>query len=446
MSYTLQITDGVDTVDLSKQSAATYGWIREYWPQDAGAATVTETALVVLKDASLSAVQTTKDKLERLLQAATRRAQGLPGLPVYIKRNFTGATQRSLLTVNPSDPDGIAGKLEFDENLYKLGVLDYRIEFGIIYTRVNRWDADTAVEITTATTGDDIYNHYDSDSGHVNYVDVAAANIGGSVPGPVELRIKNTFASNTLAEIWVGVNQHKGTAMPVHVLEGELATGMTEVVDTNSSAGKYGKYQLDGTSQQLAARWTLDTTALGKFAGHPVHVLMRAPVSNVGIYTQLKIMYVGTTGEIGIAPAEVLLTADGILDLGIVRLPNLWESETDYYNIDLCLYARGTDDAWIYCDCLYLMPVDCWRKYSPMTGGMAQNAVLHDEAELGLIYVDGLSTTQRSAHYVAEGKPLMLIPNQDARFIFVFMNTASASEIARTSNIRAWHRPAYLTL
>jgi hypothetical protein len=331
---------------------------------------------------------------------------------------------------------------------WRLNAPSPTFEFELDWTRT-AWDADTAVELTTTSTGDAIYNHDDADSGHNNYVDIAAASILGTAPGPVELQIKNTYASNTLGPIYVGINQHKGTAMPVHVLEGEAATGLTETDDAGgivSSGAHYGLFQLNGTAQQLAARWALDATALGKFAGHWYHVILRTPLSNLNIYAQLKTMYTGTTNEIGVATPEVLMTADELQDLGCIQLPPNLESETDLYTIDVCLYVRGADDDWFACDRLELMATDCWRKYTPISGGISQNWVLHDDSSIGRVWVDGISSTQRSAHYVAEGKPLMLIPGQDARIHVVEGNTIAGSEIMRTSTVFLWHRPRYLTL
>lgn len=302
---------------------------------------------------------------------------------------------------------------------------------------------------STSTRAGTVYNHDDAAAGHDNYIDIAAENIGGSAPGPIELQVTNTYATNTLGTFWVAVNQHKGTAMPVHILEGEAGVGMTETDDAGaivSSGAHYGLFQLNGTTQQLAGRWALDTTALGKLAGHKYHVLLRTPLSNINIYAQLKVMYTATTTEIGIAPPEVLMTADEIQDLGVIQLPPRWESETDYYTLDLCVYVRGADDDWFACDFLALMPTDCWRKYKSIAGGMAQNVVLHDDAGSGRVYLDGISTTQRSMNYAAEGKPLMLIPNQDARIMVLGMNTVNGAEVARTYSLKVLHRPAVYTL
>jgi hypothetical protein len=436
MAITLQITDGTTTVDLSSVT-------RDYVPRTLDPTRprpeqeeLTESARVDLTDTTLALALAKVRSLQTLFREAAEWHTRSLGVPVYVKFRPDGSE-----TLYRSEL--YAGDVQHSEDLLSWQVAGAFFEVNLSWTRAPYWEADSETELT-AVGGEAISNH--DDSGHHNHIDIDGALLGGVAPAGCRVEVTNSYATGTLGTLWIGVNAHKGSAMPTHVLEGEDSTiAHTDNADGSASNGYYASKALSGTSLQAVYGWTISATEAAKLAGHAFHLLLRTPGSNDGIYISARATFRGSTVALMETP-EVRMNADQVQDLGVLQLPPYLESETVLYNFDVLLYARGANGATVYLDYLLLMPLDGWRVYRPLASGIAQNGILKDDSMAGRLWIEGLAGTQRDVHYIAEGEPLQLTPGQDHRLIFLGANTSNASEPARTFAVKVFYRPRRLTV
>ena len=122
------------------------------------------------------------------------------------------------------------------------------------------------------TSGITIYNHDDSGTNHDNYVQIAAADVGGSLPAPVKVELtNNTGGSLNYKQIWLANNAFCDPANFPHILEGEafVAGGGTTASNADSSSSSYATI----TTAENYQQWTLSSALLTKARGYDFHLM-----------------------------------------------------------------------------------------------------------------------------------------------------------------------------
>lgn len=453
---TFLITDGTTTVDFSGSNVSASGATMEYAPQpfrgtdttlaEVGIRAVQETARVRFRGISASAAIDTARALERLLDQAARFRESERGNRIYVKFKPESAETLYRAEVYKGDVSWDRQKGLGDHLRGKMFAVDVQFNRGV-------WEADSEVELALTngsaanqTGGLTIFNHDDATATHDNYVEIAGSAVGGVEPAPCRIEITNLGATS-ITSLYLGLNAFS-PSMPIHVLEGENASGAASVADANSSSGAYGVVSVSASISASRLGWNIPAASANKFGGQEFHLLLRIPGSastNNGIYCFAAAQYVNSATVLAVTN-EVQMSGSGIQSLGTLMLPPYLKSEADYLGFDLRLHVRKTTTASLYCDYLMLMGADAFRFYSA-SAALGQNATLKDEASVtGRVWVDGISGTARSAHFADFGNPVYLIPGKTQRLYVVAMDSTNMSVISNTFKVRVYYRPRRWTL
>lgn len=450
---TFQITDGVTTVDLSGSNVSASGAILEYTPQpyrgeqdSQGLGYVSEMARIRMRGTSASAAFDVIRNAERLFDQARRFAESERGSRVYLR--FSPGSAETLHRAELAGGDAIYDRR--DGLGWQLNARMFAVDLS---WRRRVWEADSEIELpltngsaANQTGGLTVYNHYDATATHQNYVEIAASSVGGVEPAPCRVEITNLSAT-TISTLVLGANAFSAS-MPIHFLEGESASNATTVADANSSSGNYGRVSISASTAASVLGWNIPAASANSLAGQYYHLWLRIPgaaSTNNGIYCYAAAQYINTA-QILAQTIEVRQSASGLQSLGALQLPPFLQSESDYLGFDIRLYARNATAINMYCDYLALFGVDNFVVYSSSTG-MGQNVTLKDERSVsGRVWVDGVSGTARTAHFIAQGAPLVIYPNRLQRLHFLAMDSTNLSIISNTFRIRVYYRPRRWTL
>jgi len=159
----------------------------------AGYNNVTESLDLLITGASVSAITTTIRGIESMLDAARQSARTWQGTRVYLEVEHDGdsAAWRS---------EVLAGQLSYNEALDQLSRLN--VEARLTLTRRPFFEgARTALELSTvadttpSTSERTLHITDNATADERNYIHIAATEIEGNLPAPIELQIRNAEAT-----------------------------------------------------------------------------------------------------------------------------------------------------------------------------------------------------------------------------------------------------------
>jgi hypothetical protein len=345
MAHQLSLTDGTTTISLADGSSC---FVERYAPRApelesteapgpavyGGALSqvryrnVTESAALFLRAASVAALQTLVRSIEAMLETgAPAAADGIGREGVVGRCSWTGRRSAWRSEV-------LAGRLVLDED--GLDWWPNKAVRGVLsLTRRPYFEgAETELQLSTsnlaaATGGRTIYNHDDSGTGHDNWVEIAAAQVGGALPAPVRLQVTNTSgAARSYSTFYVATLAHVDMAQLTAgmVLEAETLNS-TVTADANSSAGNYAARSYTASGDVLhTGSFMFDVSAaqVQQMAGRFCRVLARFQgLAPAPIWVQMYLQD-SNNSELWRGPEVLLLAATGDLrvkDLGAAPLP-----------------------------------------------------------------------------------------------------------------------------
>lgn len=434
MAMTLTLSDGTTSADLFSLSG-TFATQWRLGATDHGRETAPIIAEVinVLIQASTSAnLQTTVRTIERLLDAAARRAKSGVGARVFLSVQFDGEA------TGPWRSEVYAGRLELENAPDEWGRLKLTGVLGV--SRAPWWEGpETELALTAngyatpATGGRALVNN-----GVSNWFQ--AATVEGSLPAPVRVQLTNASGGAvTWREFFWGVNTFGNPTTFGHILQGEdQESGYgTDTGSAEASAGYFNRVSVTTTGAWRNA-WLLPTT-MTAVGGRWFRLVVRAMV---GSATTLKlragIYDVGGLNLLWQGQEVTWLGGEELIDLGTAPIPpgyvgsgsgqvmlKLWsEVSTGTYNFDI--------------DYVALLSTDAWRRASTpgMSWGNGDAAVL-DEIE-GQAY--GLSGATRYPYLLGHGGQLVVWPGQTNRFVQLVGNGTQTGSRDQAYSVRAWYR------
>lgn len=434
----LRVTDGTTTVDLSGGTTGISGCT--YFPlgPSAESATVAEQAELVCKGTTAANIRSALNSVERLCEAARRRHASGKGVRVYVE-------------YKPVDADSLyrselyGGRLVYSEEpgARRFGDTAPAIKVAFVFERAPWWEGpETELQLSAqgqaaATGGRTVTNN-----GTNNWVQIAAAQVTGALPGPVRLLLtNNTGASMDCREFYVGVNAFASPSTFGGVHQGEADVfGAGSVANGSSSGGYYRNFAVT-TTETLNAGWLLTAAQmtsggrwcrlLARLAGYDSTKAVRVrPV--IRDYYGLVTLWEGSP--------IWLPTAGGshqMVDLGSVPIPpGAYSSE--YAQVTLGLKMQASAATTVSIDYVQIVPMDGYRRieqvgYTLPVGG----AVEVNEVDESVYYWSG---SERWPLHVATGPGLKLWPNT-LQQIRVLHGEIFTSPIANTFSVRCWHRP-----
>jgi hypothetical protein len=317
----------------------------------------------------------------------------------------------------------------------------------VFWTRAPGWDGErteislSADEQAAAAGGRTIYN----DPANGNWVQMAAAQVTGNMPTPLELIITNTSgAAKAYNKLIINVNAFSDPANLVHYLQGEdVVSGGSTVESVTSSGGNLRQFTVNSTPTTY--QWTLPQDDIRRTNGRRARLTVRFSAITGATYVRPKILD-GAGAQVLWAGDELyfgLASKPVVLDLGAVPLPP-GGSTTTYGAQRLGLEFRGASTVDL--DVIQLSMLDSYR-YMALPGlSVANNASVVVDGIEGLTYM--LSASSVSTPLATTfGKPLMLQANTLQR-IYVLYEVLSTPDmpIGATASVRAYARARRLTV
>lgn len=392
---------------------------------------------------SIETVRATIARLNLLFRQAERYQRLRVGSPVYLEmqRPTSGAWQRSEI---------LNGRIELSEGMLDTGWATGYVEAVLHWTRRYYWQEDgvllplTNRNASNTTAPLAVYNHRDSDAGHDNFVEIAAGDITGDLPGPVSLTLANT-AATTAGDLFVAVGANMNVTTMTHILEAETGRiGGTTLASATASNGGYTQQTMT-TGWAEVMRWTMDGSFLGALAGGFFRLLARfytAPLPGTQIKAQVNL---GSGQILWEGPVYTSSPTAQIQEIGVVQLPPQAVGSSNFGILYLSLFVKNSGGGLLLIDYVQLSRLDGWRQYKPKTGGIAPAWQLTDNGADNLLYTSQAGLN-RLANYVAYGAPLQLRPGEKHRLYVLHQDTGGAADATRTLTVQILHYPRRLTI
>jgi len=438
MSISLDISDGTTTVTLSG-TAPVLGCT--YFPatatlRDGAYQPVTETAEVNLRGTA-AAIRATINSLETLLRKAAQRQATGAGDRVFVDyAPVSEAAYRS---------EVLDGRVVWttEPGLRRLGDTNPTVRVAVIWTRAPGWDGGenelqiSAAGHTAGTGGQPLLNN----PGNGNWLQIAAAQIGGNLPAPMRLELtNNTGGSVTYYKLFLAVNANSDPANLVHFLQAEARTaGGTVTADGSCSGGS--KLAFTPAASPITFTWTLPAADLARTKGRRARLLARFAFCTGPTYVTPAIQNAaGVTVWTGDEVALGALAGESWQDLGIVPLPPGGYA-AGYGGMLLALTFRGA--AVTELDVLQLTMLDSYRAFAiPSVAVANASIVVHDGME-GLAYV--LTGAAKAPLATTFGGALLLEPGVINR-IYVLYQTSTGAPIGGGFSAKVFYRARRLTV
>ncbi len=236
-----------------------------------------------------------------------------------------------------------------------------------------------------------LFNHCDTHSSHQNFADVRAADLDGSQPAPLSLRLGlggSPARVITHVILAAGSDLWSDSAAFPHVLEGEGGSpgancATTSLInDGGASGGVYRRLGWNAAGEAALLRWTISPLALALARGRafrPVLRLHNPPAASCylhfrlfnprgGLLERTRPLRVETTRRLQPGAALCLPPLDlpGLDPAGLIV--ELWAQRDDpgSHTLDV--------------DFVHLLPVEGWLELIPL-GGAAQGSTLVVDSE-----------------------------------------------------------------
>jgi hypothetical protein len=458
----LLITDGVDTVTFDGTTDGALRADDPFYPQTPPLrATTTVTAgrdgaegvadydnvaesFGVDMLGGITAARAAVQKLQRLLEHARRNRQ--PGvLPVYVKfrPDSAEAWYRSQI---------LSGRALWAERTLDWMWPAAAQAVQLIFTRRFFWEADSESELPLRLSGEGgngstggraLTNH--DDSGHKNWADIVAGQVLGDLPAAARIEIVNSTAATEATLYLSNEVALTGTAVSA-VLEGEAGTGGATQVDANSSGGNFQRLTWSGTSEADLLSWTFAAADLASAAGRWFRAVAR--FANTFAYTDLWLRFKLTANGVVIWQGNKTLMTPSVTLQEIQNLP-LPPALAGLASLNAAtIVLQATRIAGGSCtldvDYVQLLALDSWRKFAPVSGGLANTDALHDDGIADAVYAKVGSNKVPS--YIAYGLPLRLEPGYTQRLRMLMARADGSAPIADAMTLRAYYRMRRLTI
>lgn len=432
MAHVLDITDGTNTANLSTGGC----YLLRFVPVPVNEVTlIGASSIEVMFHGSYPAnTSSYKQAIERLLEAARRRASWGNGARVYLnfQQEASGVTQRA--EVFDGSIEMVADSVHENAQNYMGAVV--KVSHG-------PWEGPrTEISITNSngsgTGGLSIYNHDDGGAGHDNYATVLSSYVDGAMSAPVEIQIQNLSTSKQINSIHVANDiQPSGTVSAM--LEGEngTATGGSSTVGSYSN-GNVLSFTVNTTN---TITWTLTAATLQYLNGRNIRLLGKFEFSGT-VYAKWW-LELGGVKVTPVAPEVALSNQNYFQDLGPLPLPPGGIIASDFAAMSLVISFRSIASVSMKCDFVQLTPSDdgVYRKLLMIQANYT--------ASVGAVFV---SNGTDDYHYIqsggnkyplvaTRGNPLLVYPKRDQKLRFLL--DGSGFSVDWNLQVQLFYRPRW---
>ena len=421
----LRLTDGTTTLTLSGSGAylgATY-----FPTTQASGERITESAVLTLEgtEAAVRAAAGAVDTLLRYAPDAGERAR--PPLYVEFRPIDSGEVRRARVY------GGFTNWSQLPAERFLGGSLN-TVRLVATWERADGWQG-AEVELplasgtqTERTGGVAVYNN-DNATTSTNWAAVTAANVGGTRPAPIRLRITNASGGALQWETFhVGYNAFSAPGSADLWLLGSEAAG-----------GASKSWSAGVTHSSLQWLFALSGTLLAQTQGRTFRVL--AAFTSLSSSATLRAS-VGTY----INPVYIAARAGGerngvreLVDLGQFAIPP-GGYDTGNAGAALAITVRAAAGGSGVLDFVMLMPTDAYRKLEQNGFAAANGEALEvDDIDGGAWLLSG---SNRLSIVRASGEGLRVFPGRDGR-LYILFDEGANFVAGRQMTVQAWYRPVY---
>lgn len=449
MAHIFSITDGTTTITLDQGNGylitgfdmntaeISYNEVSKTDVNEIERLNVTSTLDLVFRASTIAGIQTLIKNLERLLDKSILRQNRKNFTKVYLQVTVDGdvAWRSEILyfrLVPKTDLfDGLTAK---------------NTEYTLFLTRRYYFEGpEKELEISNsgnsaATGGIDIFNHNDGTTAHDNYVAIAAAQVGGTLPTPVKLTLKNTNGSSIgYRNFYLANNAFSDPDNFNNIIEGESReSGFGTVTSSATSSG--GDYNFYTFTDNGYIPFALTDTLLEQTQGRWFRLLMRCVSwsgTNIFVTPELR----DSTGLITLwsgSEKKLPTSTTAIQDLGSIPLPS-GPTNTVYSDMTLVLKVRCTGSGQLNIDYIQLTPLDSYQYVIQRGLNITNNSVITFDGIEGIIHANGQTI------YSSRVGPLYVFPNRNQR-IYILYDSSSGSVVDNTADIQVYIRERRLTI
>lgn len=420
----LRLTDGTTTLTLS--GAGAYLGATYFPATQLGAERLTESFPLILEGTE-AAIRAAVNAIQVMFARARDRGKTLtPRLFAEFRPGDTGDIFRAEVF------DGDAPYAQPPAERYLAGALN-TVRVMVSWERAAAWqgpEAELPLASSTQaerTGGVTIYN--DDNAGNPNWTAVAGANVKGTRPAPVRLKIINaTGGSLGWRTFHVGVNAYSAPSSADLWLLGSEAVG---------GAAKSWSEGVGHNSLQWL--FSLPTALLNQTEGRVFRVI--AAFDTISSTANLRASvgsYIGGVYSVTRAGAE-RIGAREMFDLGEFPIP---PGGYDVANAaaGLAVTVRSAVAGSGTLDFVMLMPTDSYRRLEQTGYTLANGAAVVDDGIGGGAYA--LSGSSRYPIVRAVGEGVRVFPGMDQR-LYVLFDEGNSFVAGRQMTVQAWYRPIY---
>lgn len=468
MAHVLNIVNGSGTITLNSSNHRVLHYVPTPPPIDESTRTailsgkvsgdgftVTESARVEFGGTASADIVTALQAVESALEfAALRREQIGAGDRVFITYQPDGGTVAYRSEI-------LDGRVELDSDAQDYGrwFTNFRVAATIAWRRRFFWEHNEEQSITVSNSAGTagsaaVYMHDDADAGHDNYVQIAAAQVGGVVPAPAKIAITHSYAGTAARRIYTS---HKGGGADSfqHIYEAEAATlngtYAAATADANASGGTVVNVTNVPASAAAIATWPITSAQAALITSQWSKIIGRFSTlpSNSTTKARLLLQDSATTAQIGQGEWVTLSPADAIQILGTLMLsPNL-QGQAVPGEMKLVLQMKDSAAVGdLGLDFIQLSPVEGgsgFRILKPVDETLVSipvsTGLITDNMIDGAVYIES-----RQNVYIGFGGPIMLMPNKLQRLYFLADGVNALAPIDRTLSIVVSYRPRKLML
>lgn len=420
----LRLTDGTTTLTLSG-SGAYLG--ANYFPiSQPGAERLTESATLIL-EGTADAVRAAGNAVDLMLRGAPERKRiGAPPLYVEYRPLDSGEIRRAEVF------DGFVQWSQVPAERFLAGTLN-TVRVTATWERLAGWQGPevelplASSTVTERTGGVTIYG--DDNGANPNWAHITAANVLGTRPADIRLRIQNASGANRAwRRFYAGLNVFSDPAnADLWLLGSEAVNG----ADKTWSAGT--------GHNSLAWLFPLSSTLLAQTQGRTFRVI--AAFDSLTSTANLR----ASVGSY-ISSLYVAQRIGGERD-GTRRLVDLGEFPiapggyaTANASAGLAITVRSAFAGSASLNFVMLMPTDGYRRLEQVGYTAGSTASVEDDGIEGRTYY--LSGTSRYTIVRGSGDGLRVYPGREQR-LYILYDEDGSWTAGRQMTVRAWYRPVY---
>jgi hypothetical protein len=414
VTHAFRLTDGINTISLVDEGVL----LTNYTPEapQGGASSVTDTIEIYAHDKTKAALVEKVRAIEAMLGIAHRRNLDT----VFLEARIDGESTwwRSPI---------YSGRVQLDKETLREWA-NIKAQAALHIERAPYFEgAETQLQISGNAQA--ARPTLQLSSGIANWIGVTGAQITGSMPAAVRLRLTNRAgAAVAYRNFYLSVNAFNfPNAFNYLVATNQAATWTAGA----SHTGTAGKWKVKLTQAQITAAGGDSFHLLAVFGPITPRAYIRGHVGNYDYHDASgPEIY---TGE---------LFGDELVDLGTFNIPPTRGSANNEINATITVRSQSAGFGTL--KYIYLMPAETFRHWRQDSFSNVDGVFIEEDAALGAIYRGNADA--RYGGLQAFGHPLALWPGRDQRIYVAFSEASGNFVDGRRVDAQLWIRPRRATV